>query len=236
MTAPKEHAINWQICRFRTSQNKGATENTQGSRSSFNLNGGEAEFLSYEEVDPSKRQKVTIMTRKSQIAILTSLVLLLSACGNEGQQLQADSDPDQNSPARASATSERVMGYVRWYDRESVFSRVECSDRSGDLDGWHYSARNNEVGLRAWRNPNEPEHASTARTTIGLWINREDDPNLRFHMLDNMSHDSGLLIGDVEADSEGISGQTLVVAANTPTGYEYPWPEGIEIEFELNCP
>ncbi len=172
------------------------------------------------------------MSLKSQITILASLVLLLSACGDDSQQRHADSDPDQNSKARASATSERVMGYVRWYDRESVFSRVECSER----DGWNYSASNNEVGLYAWRNPNEPERASTARTTIRLRITRGDDPNLRFHMLDNMSHDGGLLIGDVEADSEGISGQTLVVAANTPTGYDYPWPEGIEIEFELNCP
>ncbi len=44
------------------------------------------------------------------------------------------------------------------------------------------------------------------------------------------------LVGDIESSTEGFSGQTLLIAANAAAGHSYPYPEGIEVEFEVNGP
>jgi hypothetical protein len=171
--------------------------------------------------------------RFSFISSLVAAALLLSACGNGSQVEQSNNDPARETQARPATTNQPVMGHVRWYDRESRLSRVECSESD---DHWQYNARNAEVWLRASRNQKEPERAPTARTVIQLTIYREDEPNLGFHMLDNMTDQGKHLIGQVEAGPEGIAGRTLMTAANSAAGRDYPFPEGIEIEFELNCP
>ncbi len=168
------------------------------------------------------------------MSILTGLVMLLAGCGDEPRDMQTEDSPDQQAQqARASAGSERVMGHVRWYDREVVLSNVQCTERDGR---WNYSASNNELRFSGWRSQSEPEHAATARTVVQLRIQRDDEPTLSFHMMDNQQINGERMLQDVEAGAHGIAGKTHMIAANTPTGDEYPYPEGIMVEFELNCP
>ncbi len=167
------------------------------------------------------------------IAALSSSVLLLAGCGNEASNAGASGEITQTAPASAAASHNRRMGHVRWDGREVLFTNVECEEID---DHWHYSARNQEALLRGSKNQFQPEHASTATTVVRLRIYREDQRWLDFHILDNLRIDGEPLIGAVEADAEGISGTTLMIAANTAAGDIYPYPEGIEVEFQLDCP
>ena len=167
------------------------------------------------------------------VAALSSSLLLLVGCGNGSSDAGTSEETAQTAPASAAVSPQRSMGLARWDDREVLFANVECEETDGH---WRYSARNPEALLRGSRNQVEPEHAATARTVVQLRIYREDERWLDFHMLDNLRIDGARLMGEVEANAEGISGKTLMIAANTPAGDLYPYPEGIEVEFELECP
>lgn len=169
----------------------------------------------------------------SLIPSLACATLLLSACGHENQLDPSNGDLSQPAQSRDQGPNQPVMGYVRWYDRESLLTTVECSDSD---EHWQYDARTADVWVRASRNQQEPEHASIARTVIRMTIYRDGEPNPVFHILDNLTNEGRHLIGDISAGPEGISGRTLMIAANPAAGREYPFPEGIEVEFEMNCP
>ena len=167
------------------------------------------------------------------LIVLPAAILLLAGCGDQASNARADGQSGQPAQTDAAVAQHRSMGRARWDDREVLFANVECEEVDGH---WRYSARNQEALLRGSRNQVEPEQASTARTVVQLRIYREDERWLDFHILDNLRIGGERLIGEVEASADGISGKSLMIAANTAAGDLYPYPEGIEVEFELDCP
>ena len=163
---------------------------------------------------------------------LGSLVLLLSGCGEDSIQQRGNGDPDQQPQARASAGNDRVMGSIRWEDQERVISQVTCDLSHG---AWTVLGRGDDFRLRVELHGQEDRTAANLDSSKPLMVNlrldREGEPNLSFSM--NSNHN---LMGEVEGGAEGYSGRTLLVAANNAAGRLYPYPEGIEAEFELNCP
>ncbi|AHF00312.1 hypothetical protein THITH_16790 [Thioalkalivibrio paradoxus ARh 1] len=173
-----------------------------------------------------------MLTRFSAQGItLTSLVLLLSACGGDGAQQQAGSDGEQQ-PALASGGSDRIMGHARWNGQEHAVSQVTCELSHG---AWTVRGRGDGFQLRVellgQEERSETDLDPSQAMMVNLRLDQEDGPNLSLTM--NSNH---RLMGEVEGGQAGYSGQTLLVAANNAAGRLYPYPEGIEVEFELNCP
>jgi hypothetical protein len=173
-------------------------------------------------------KRITLAT----IFSLASLVLLLSGCGEDRAQQQSSNDSGQQPQARAPAGNDRVMGSIQWDDQERVISQVTCDLSHG---AWTVLGRGDDFRFRVELHGQEDRTVASLDPSKPLMVNfrldREEEPNLSFTM--NSNHN---LMGDVDGGAEGYSGRTLLVAANNAAGRLYPYPEGIEVEFELNCP
>ncbi len=171
---------------------------------------------------------------------LAGLVLLLSACGNEQEPKpdggagsdQGRSNQQQPAPARATAANERVMGRVRWDDQDHTVQQVGCDLSHGACTvrgrGEGFQLR---VELHGQEERSQVDLDPDQPLMVNLRIDQEEGPHLSFTM--NSNH---RLMGEVEGGQAGYAGLTHLVAANNAAGRLYPYPEGIEVEFELNCP
>jgi hypothetical protein len=163
---------------------------------------------------------------------LTGLVALLSACSDEGVQQQTGSDQGQQTAVRAAAANDRIMGHARWDGQERTMPQVTCELSHG---AWTVRGRGDGFQLRVELHGQEGRSVTDLDPgqplMVNLRLDQEEGPHLSFTM--NSNH---RLMGEVEGGQAGYAGQTKLVAANNAAGRLYPYPEGIEVEFELNCP
>ena len=163
---------------------------------------------------------------------LAAAALLLSACADDHPSQAEDGEPSQRPQGQAAPGTSRVMGQVRWHDQERQISQVSC-----DLDhgAWIVRGRGDGFRLTVELHGQEERTESTLDhdqpLMVNLRLDQADGPNLSFTM--NSNH---RLMGAIDGGSEGYSGRTLLVAANAAAGRLYAYPEGIEIEFDMQCP
>jgi hypothetical protein len=164
------------------------------------------------------------------IFVLVCLAVPLSGCGEQGRHVE--SDGDQQTPASASSGNDRAMGQLRWDDQERTIPQVTCELSHG---AWTVRGRGDgfqlRVELHGQEGRSETDLDPGQPLMVNLRLDQEEGPHLSLTM--NSNH---RLMGEVEGGQAGYSGQTKLIAANNAAGRLYPYPEGVEIEFELNCP
>lgn len=163
---------------------------------------------------------------------LAAGALLLSACADDHPSGAEDGESSQRPEGQAAPIAGRVMGQVRWDDQERQISQVSCALDHG---AWTVRGRGDDFRLIVELHGQEERNKSTLDPSQPLMVNlrldQHEGPNLSFTM--NSNH---RLMGQVQGGSGGYSGQTLLVAANAAAGRLYTYPEGIEVDFEMNCP
>lgn len=166
------------------------------------------------------------------VLTLTSLTMLLAACSSESSQQPAENGQTQQAPPNAPSDSERIMGYVRWDALDLKIRQVECRLLEG---AWSAEGRGNgfrfSAALHGQWDRNMDDLDFDQIRSVAFRIDQEENGNLNFSI--GTTHN---LAGDIEGSTEGFSGRTRLMPVNAAASQKYPYPEGIDVEFEINCP
>lgn len=175
------------------------------------------------------------MTRGFFISIF--FTLLLTAFGNAGEP-ETPSEParsGQNAPTqpaqRRTPEENPALGFVRWDDHEQHFNRLTCSP---DGDDFTMRAQAEAFRFRAGF------HGEEGGSVEQVDFSQSQDLEMIVGDGPRFQRDSYLALGEhgeirlTAADAHGARGTALLLPGTGKARENHP--DGLEIEFEINCP
>lgn len=158
------------------------------------------------------------------------ILLGLNACRDANEESEVSGQSETRTAADRPA---RDFGRLSWEDNELTITRVSCHLSHGAWtmraygDGFSFSVVFHGQDDRSEDNLK----FEGVQRDVRFNLDRADGDNWRFTMNDN----GGDMMGEIEASTEAISGETHMVAANAYAARSYPYPEGVTVSFDFRC-
>jgi hypothetical protein len=175
-----------------------------------------------------------MLTNARFSAFFASAVLLTVACGDTASAPDPESTEDPASrpvPAESRRAEENpALGWVRWEGHEQRFSRLTCDMSAGD-----YLIRVSDPAFRFRVGFRGEESGTIDQVDFG----QSRDVEMIVGDGPRMERDSYIVLGDqgsvdLEASPQGARGTAQMLPGTGDAMQKHP--DGLEVEFELNCP